>query len=530
MKLDAMIEEIKTEKLFGDICGVSGDVVDEINMYYDCRYISACEATWRLFGYVIHYCMPPVERLNYHLKHQQNVVYGEDQSLDEIVENQEVKESQFTAWFEANKKYEDARSLTYAEFPNDDKEYIDGITESNYWASASALRRLFATLLTSSSITRPEVVRNAIWQFLDEDAQFHRQRLMHNPYLLLLKYDKQQFALVELEKLLSLWGKSLSDYLEMPILEENNIGLTENMLISEELAYHKESLKVEHETLVTQLTDEQKVVYNSVINDSDSKGGRLFFVYGYGGTCKTFVWKTLSSKIRSRGDIVLNVASSGIASLLLLGSRTSHSRFAIPLSVNEDFTCNISQGSDLCELIIKCKLIIWDEAPMTHKYCFETLDKTMRDILRFTVPGSDQKTFGGKTVVLGGDFRQILPVITKATRPMIVGATINSSYLWRNCKVLRLTKNLRLQSLASNEDRQTVDWFSRWIADIGDGITRFVNNGLFDIDIPPRFMLKCGPDPIATIVESIFPAAKYGMLEESHLEGRAILSPTLDVV
>ncbi|XP_019161175.1 PREDICTED: uncharacterized protein LOC109157791 [Ipomoea nil] len=316
----------------------------------------------------------------------------------------------------------------------------------------------------------------------------------------------------------------------MPLPEENNIGLTENMLISEELAYDNESFKAKHETLVTQLTDERKVVYDSVINDIGSNGGRLFFVYGYRGTGKTFVWRTSSLKIRSRKDIVLNVASSGIASLLLPGGRTTHSRFAIPLSVNEDSTCNISQGSDICELIIRSKLIIWDEAPMTHKYYFEALDKTMRDILRFTIPSSDQKTFGGKTLVLGGDFRQILPVIPKATRPMVVGATINSSYLWRNCKVLRLTKNLRLQSLASNKDRQTVDWFSRWIADIGDEITGFVNNGLFEIDIPPRFMLKCGPDPIATIVESIFPTAKYEMLEESHLEGRAILSPTLDVV
>ncbi|XP_019179179.1 PREDICTED: uncharacterized protein LOC109174395 [Ipomoea nil] len=274
----------------------------------------------------------------------------------------------------------------------------------------------------------------------------------------------------------------------MPIPQENNIGLTENMLISEELAYDKELLNAEHETL-----------------------------------------RTLSSKIRSRGDIVLNVASSGITSLLLPGGRTTHSRFAVPLSVNEDSTCNILQGIGLCKLIIKCKLIIWDEAPMTHKYSFEALDKTMRGILRFTVPSSDQKIFGGKKVVLGDDFRQILPVIPKATRPMVVGATINSSYLWRNCKVLRLTKNLRLQSLASNEDRQTVDWLSTWIADIVDEITGLVNNGLFEIDIPPRFMLKCGPNPIATIVESIFPAAKYGMLEELHLEGRAILSPTLDV-
>ncbi|XP_019151941.1 PREDICTED: uncharacterized protein LOC109148663 [Ipomoea nil] len=444
-------DRVTTEFMSTSVNAVNGDVVDEISMYYDCRYISACEATWRLFGYVIHYRTPPVKMLNFHLKHQQNVVYGEDQSLDEIVESQTVKQSQFTTWFEANKKYEDAQSLTYAEFPSkfvwrqdlrewhqrkkgfsigrffyvppgygelyylkcllniirgpsshedirtvgwvihksfrdacyeyrlldDDKEYIDGITESSYWASSSALRRLFATLLTSSSITRPEVVWNAVWQFLAEDAQFHRRRLMHNPDLLLLEYDKQQFALVKLDKLLPLWGKSLSYYPEMLIPEQNSIGMTENMLISEELVYDKESLKAEHETLVTQLTDEQKVVYDSVINDIDSNGGGLFFVYGYEGT----------------------------AFLLLPGGKKAHSRFAIPLSVNEDSTCNISQGSDLCELIIMNKLIIWDEALMTHKYCFEVLDKTMRDILRFTILGSDQKTVCGKTVVLGGDFR-----------------------------------------------------------------------------------------------------------------------------
>ncbi|XP_031091008.1 uncharacterized protein LOC115996005 [Ipomoea triloba] len=238
----------------------------------------------------------------------------------------------------------------------------------------------------------------------------------------------------------------------MPLPNETNIRFMENMLIAEEFAYDKESLKIEHETLVTQLTDEQKNVYNSVMNDIDCNGGGLFFVYGYGGTGKTFVWRTLSLMIRSRGDIVLNVASSGIASLLLPGGRTAHSRIAIPLSLNEDSTCNISQGSDLPELIIRSKLIIWDEALMTHKHCFEALDKTMRDLLRFAIPSSAEKTFGGKTT---------------------------------NCKVLRLTKNLRLWSLASKEDRQTVDWFSKWIANIGDGITGVVNNGLSEIDIPP---------------------------------------------
>ncbi|XP_019195640.1 PREDICTED: uncharacterized protein LOC109189302 [Ipomoea nil] len=148
--------------------------------------------------------------------------------------------------------------------------------------------------------------------------------------------------------------------------------------------------------LVTQLTYKQKNVYNSMMNDIYYNGGGLLFVYGYGGTGKTFVRRTLSSKIKSRGDIVLNVALSGITSLLLPGGRTACSRFAIPLFLNEDSTCNISQCTHLIELIIQSKLIIWDEAPMMQKHYFEVLDKTMMDLLRFVIPGNAEKTFGGR--------------------------------------------------------------------------------------------------------------------------------------
>ncbi|KAL6545543.1 hypothetical protein OROGR_009417 [Orobanche gracilis] len=76
------------------------------------------------------------------------------------------------------------------------------------------------------------------------------------------------------------------------------------------------------------------------------------------------VWKTLSAAIRSRAGIVLNVASSGITSLLLPGGRTAHSRFAISLNLNEISIRNIKKPSELVELIKKTDLTIWDEAPM----------------------------------------------------------------------------------------------------------------------------------------------------------------------
>lgn len=147
------------------------------------------------------------------------------------------------------------------------------------------------------------------------------------------------------------------------------------------------------------VTDEQKRVNETIITAVESGVGGMFFLYGFGGTGKTFLWSLLGAALRSVGMIVLNVASSGIASLLLQGGRTAHSRFGIPIAVNEYTTCNISAGSHQAELIKEASLIIWDEAPMMSKYCFETLDRTMRDILKC------DKVFGGKVVVLGGDFR-----------------------------------------------------------------------------------------------------------------------------
>jgi hypothetical protein len=91
--------------------------VDEINMYYDCRYISPCEAAWRIFGFDIHYRDPPVERLHFHLPHEQNVIFSDHDAIDDVISRPTVNSSMFSAWMEANRNYPEARSLTYAEFP-----------------------------------------------------------------------------------------------------------------------------------------------------------------------------------------------------------------------------------------------------------------------------------------------------------------------------------------------------------------------------------------------------------------------------
>ncbi len=76
------------------------------------------------------------------------------------------------------------------------------------------------------------------------------------------------------------------------------------------------------------------------------------------------------------------VASSGIASLLLLGGKTAHSRFKIPIDLHDESTYNITQQMKVAELVRKVNMIIWDEASMMHCRAFEVVDRTLRDLMQ----------------------------------------------------------------------------------------------------------------------------------------------------
>ena len=64
-------------------------------------------------------------------------------------------------------------------------------------------------------------------------------------------------------------------------------------------------------------TNQQASIYKQIIQVVNKDEGGMFFLYGYGGTRKTFIWKTLTSSLRADNKIVIMIASSGIASLFL---------------------------------------------------------------------------------------------------------------------------------------------------------------------------------------------------------------------
>ena len=153
-------------------------------------------------------------------------------------------------------------------------------------------------------------------------------------------------------------------------------------LLREELNYDIADLICQHSLAFLQLNQYRLNVYNCVLKAVLEKRQELIFVQGHGGTGKTFLWHTIINRLRSDGLIVLVVASSGIASLLLPGGHTTHSRFKIPLTVSDTSSCKIKKKKDLARLLEMTSLIVWDEAPMNNRCCFEALDRSLCDILR----------------------------------------------------------------------------------------------------------------------------------------------------
>ncbi|XP_057415223.1 uncharacterized protein LOC130710086 [Lotus japonicus] len=169
---------------------------------------------------------------------------------------------------------------------------------------------------------------------------------------------------------------------------------------------------------------------------------------------------------------------------------------------------------------------------MLNKYCFEALDRTLNDIMRHDMACNEYVPFGGKVVVLGGDFRQILPVISKGSRSDIVGSTINASYLWKHCKVLRLTKNMRLLNSQSSSAMEDIKNFAEWILQVSDGKLNCHGGEDSEIEIPADLLIDDSECPLNKLVEFTYPAMLTNLTLKNYkyFEERALLSPTLDSV
>ena len=140
---------------------------------------------------------------------------------------------------------------------------------------------------------------------------------------------------------------------------------------------------------------------------------------------------------------------------------------------------------------------------MNNQCSFEALDRWLRDVLAHNQP------FGGKIVLLGGDFRQILPVVTGGTREDIIHASLSSSPLWHEFKIFTLNENMRLSSNGLFDvEKVELQLFAEWILMIGNGeISDIPFEDDYDtslIKILPYLLLDADANPVASMVSSVY--------------------------
>ena len=153
----------------------------------------------------------------------------------------------------------------------------------------------------------------------------------------------------------------------------------------------------------------------------------------------------------------------------------------------------LPHGSDAAELLLSAQLIVWDEVSMMDRQAFEAFDRSMQDVARNDV------LFGGKVVVLGGDFRQIPPVVVRGGTDEVVRASLRSSRLFPKLHRLRLSINMRVQRAAAGGDPAAAQAAQAWgalVLSIGEGKAPVVAEaGEFHIRLPDGITLQTGAPP-----------------------------------
>ncbi|AQK61565.1 hypothetical protein ZEAMMB73_Zm00001d012842 [Zea mays] len=513
-----------------------------------------------------------------HLENMHMVSFHERAKVNHVVQRPGADRSMLTAYFEANRLHEEARGILYRDFPEwytlqqgkvwqrrkrntggqvgrivsahpaegerfylrlllnhvtgatsyADLRTVDGDTlpsfreaaqrrglleadntideclnEAAIYQMPSALRRLFATILV---YCEPNDVAELWQRHLDSMSEDYHRSTQSKTHV-------QQMVLIDIRNILQSMGKDINTF-PLPAI----IDIYDDSHGTDREIYEEECIEPTTEDVAMKetLNEEQRSAYDKILSVVDTNNGGVFFVDGPGGTGKTYLYKALLAALRSQDKIAVATATSGVAASILPGGRTAHSRFKIPLTIDDGAVCSFTKQSGTAKLLQKASLIIWDEASMTKRQAIEALDNSMRDIMgRLGLP------FVGKTVVFGGDFRQVLPVVRKGSRAQIVAASLRSSYLWESMCHLKLVQNMRAQS---------DPWFAEYLLRVGGGTEEANNDG--DVRLPDEVCVPyTGNDrDLDRLIDDIYPNLNENMSNTSYITSRAILSTRNDWV
>uniref|UniRef100_A0A914DCA3 ATP-dependent DNA helicase n=1 Tax=Acrobeloides nanus TaxID=290746 RepID=A0A914DCA3_9BILA len=269
------------------------------------------------------------------------------------------------------------------------EEYFQEVANQD---SAHMLRGLFVSLIHHGE--RMDV--KALWQRFKFE--------MCEDFMYRLNVDQERaenMAKVDIERQLEVVGISLKDYgIDLPI----------DIPIDDIVLWNKVEELTEGNRMRNTLNRKQKIVVKHVLEKVDELyNGTLdngcIMMAGQGGSGKTYVIETLCHLFRGCGIKYKTSSWMGIAASMLPDGRTMHKTFGLPFEMDKNASSNAKPNNKIGKELINTKVFIIDEISMVSKYALEIIDRKLRELT-----GKTSIPFGGKVIIICGDFRQILPI------------------------------------------------------------------------------------------------------------------------
>jgi hypothetical protein len=419
----------------------------------------------------------------------------------------------------------------------DDQEWDRALTQAADFQMPSKLRQLFVFILAYCSPSRPETLWGKHRESLCEDILYKMRLTSRNRSL---QFTEAVFTqgLLEIELLLRdlTPPRSLSKFPSMPQIP-NHLPSLMRRYLDVELNLDRDEILSRLETNIPLLNLDQNRVFSEFRAGIDAREQRLIFVDGPGGSGKTFLFNCMLDYTRSLIMIALATATVGLATKLLYLARTAHSRFKFPLIPKADSICNLKPNSPEGQIVIQAAAIFIDEISALHRFNLDALNRTLNDLMLSTesdeagrlhkLSADGRLFFGGKTVVVGGDFRQTLPVVPKGTRAETVGASIRQSPLWELFQDLQLRINMRLLQNMNKIQRKRCVAFSEWLLSLGGGEQKLfdeIGNGESDRILLPDFAGH-NVNSLESLIDETYPQLLRNLNDPQYFSSRSILTP-----
>lgn len=475
------------------------DRQDEVKNYVNGRYVGSTESMWRIYEFPMHFQSHTIMRLDIHLPNRQNIIFREGHEQQAI---QNVRNTKLLAYFQLNNEDRYARQIKYVDIPthytwnNAEKRWQrrvlggDKILTRMYVVSPRDvelfhLRLLLLHVVGAKSFadvrTYNGVIYNSFieachargiasndneWRVcLNECKEFHSPRQMRELFAFICALNVPANALL-------LWEEFKEDLSEDFLINHSeDVSFNRSLIeIEEILIVHNvncealglpipnysnniqddiENIDPQEEELLfgelyAQANAQQKNIIDQVIKEvvHHDTGSNVFILTAHAGCGKTFTQRVVIHKINSLNRYCIATAYSGIASTLLINGRTLHNVFKLPIPLLDTSVANITPNSKQGRYINNASLIIIDEVSMCPVQLLKILDKLLKDLC--TVEENKTKLFGGKTMLLCGDFRQILPVVPRASRAILIENYIKSWSEYHSFHKISLSENMRV--------------------------------------------------------------------------------------